>query len=95
MIDCVTPPRRPSTPDQVDEAVAQVEQQNARIPMATVDVQLPSGRQARLIVPVPLTTQDVGAMAGILAEVVVQTLVNQTPEQMAAAVARSRLVLPT
>ena len=56
----------------------------------TVDVQLAGGRVARLLVPLPLLAQDVGVIAGILAEVSQQT--QAAPPEQAAT--RSRIWLP-
>lgn len=79
--------------DPVDEAIAATDAPKAA-PTATIRANLPSGRQAVIIIPLPLAPQDVGFIAGFLAEVCHKSLSAQNPDEIAAAAARSRLVIP-
>ena len=80
------------TADPVGEAVAATQEPPAN--QVTIDVALPGARAARLIVPLPLGAGDVGMLTGVLAEVYHTTQAAQTPEQLAAAAARSRIIVP-
>lgn len=83
-----------AAPDAIDQAIGATEQPTGPQKVATINANLPSGRPAQIIVPLPLTAQDVGFLAGILADVSHQSLSAQSPEERAAAAARSRLMLP-
>ncbi|TAL42995.1 MAG: hypothetical protein EPN91_07275 [Salinibacterium sp.] len=78
--------------DPIDEAIAAVEPKAPQT--ATIRATLPSGGPAVIVVPLPLAPQDVGFIAGILSEVSHKSLSAQSPDEIAAAAARSRLMLP-
>jgi hypothetical protein len=81
--------------DAVDQAIDASVQ--AEMPQrGRVQIALPGNRAAALDVPVPLSAHDVGAIAGVLAEIYHQTNSGRapTPEEAAAAEARSRIWTP-